>query len=607
MSTIEKEEEKHLGTSNILFNEKLLKFPILKIIQDDYDIKINSKSSLIINKDDEIKDLKDILSKKPNIKCFECEKEINSFDFFINKGNKDKFICKECYAVIKEKNSNAEYISLDSYISTCNKHAKKYELFCINCNMNMCLQCKEEHLDLGSKHEFIIYENILMENEIKEKRQYCDKIKNLCEVFKNISEIKFKEGKFKEGTKFQKVFERFSRENKFAEIIISTFSYFLEQKSLCYEIISNFNEIGFNKELKEIDIKRFFDKENNLLESPFHIIMQSNDIIETKKVKIIPLSNRERIESKISLDSEIRGLIELKGGYYLAGSLDGKLCIFDSAKLELKQNLKINGINKIFHMEKIKDENLDLIAIASDLNEVIIISVFQKPKENDIKDKEDFIFDYKIECRKEEHTGSINRIIQLSNGLIVSSAKDKLVIFWNLIKKDDIFDLQSISKIKMDSEIYVLIEYPFNNELICNDKTIDLNSYNFKRELNIFLQDKNFNCSICLFKEKYLAYVVECDYICVLNLETGKEYLIYGSFDYVEAVYSMDNETFCLCTQNLESFFRPRFSQHFKLEEDNFVEIGKMTYTGTCNCYLIDSKNNFVMGDMGGILSKYLV
>ena len=58
------------------------------------------------------------------------------------------------------------------------------------------------------------------------------------------------------------------------------------------------------------------------------------------------------------------------------------------------------------------------------------------------------------------------------------------------------------------------------------------------------MQDKNFNCSICLFKEKYLAYVVECDYICVLNLETGKEYLIYGSFDYVEAVYSMDNETF---------------------------------------------------------------
>ena len=70
---------------------------------------------------------------------------------------------------------------------------------------------------------------------------------------------------------------------------------------------------------------------------------------------------------------------------------------FRFRKLQLKQNLKIDGINKIFNIEKIKDENLDLVAIASDLNEVIIISIFQKEKENDIKDKNDFIFDFKIE------------------------------------------------------------------------------------------------------------------------------------------------------------------------------------------------------------------
>ena len=36
-----------------------------------------------------------------------------------------------------------------------------------------------------------------------------------------------------------------------------------------------------------------------------------------------------------------------------------------------------------------------------------------------------------------------------------------------------------------------------------------------------------------------------------------------------------------------------------QLEEDDFVEIGKITATGTCNCYMNDSKNNFIMGDMG--------
>ena len=40
-------------------------------------------------------------------------------------------------------------------------------------------------------------------------------------------------------------------------------------------------------------------------------------------------------------------------------------------------------------------------------------------------------------------------------------------------------------------------------------------------------------------------------------------------------------------------------------EETDFVEIGEITNTGTCNSYIIDSQNNFVMGDMAGELSKY--
>ena len=78
------------------------------------------------------------------------------------------------------------------------------------------------------------------------------------------------------------------------------------------------------------------------------------------------------------MDSEIRGIIELKGGYYLAGSKEGNIGIFNSEKLDLIQNFRLNGIKNIFHLEKIKDENSDLIAVSSDINEVIIISVFQK-------------------------------------------------------------------------------------------------------------------------------------------------------------------------------------------------------------------------------------
>ena len=73
----------------------------------------------------------------------------------------------------------------------------------------------------------------------------------------------------------------------------------------------------------------------------------------------------------------------------------------------------------------------------------------------------------------------------------------------------------------------------------------------------------------------------------------------------MEAVYSIDNETLCLNTQNLNTFLGLRFSQQFKLEGNIFVEIGEMTETGTCNYYMNDSENKFVMGDMRGNLLKY--
>lgn len=133
-----------------------------------------------------------------------------------------------------------------------------------------------------------------------------------------------------------------------------------------------------------------------------------------------------------------------------------------------------------------------------------------------------------------------------------------------------------------------------------------LNSFTPKRELPLRLQDKNFNCSVCLFKEKYIASVLDCDVINVLNIENENEYYISAKYDYVEAVYSIDNETFCLCTQDLYNIFRGRYSQQYKLEEDDFVEVGKITATGICNCYTTDSKKNFIMGDMSGRLTKFL-
>ena len=600
----EKEEQKdiQLEISNILLDEKSLKFPMFKIIYDDCDIKIDSRFSLTESKEKDIKDLKNILSKKSDFKCSECNKKIISFEFFTKKGSKNIIICNDCYNKLKEKNQEDQYISLDKYISTCAKHEQNNKFYCIDCNKNICAKCKASHLELGSKHKIISLCDLLEIEDLEDKIKFCKKVKSLSQVYKSISEIRFMESKSKEAKRYKNISERFARENRFAEIIIATFFYFSTKKAICYEIISNFNEIIYNKSLKEIDIQSIFDSTNKILEPSFHIIQQSPDVIEIKK-KIIPLSQRNKICSDKSLNSEIRGLMEIKGGYYLVGSMNGEIGIFEKTQLELKQTLRIEGITNIYHMEKIKHENLDLIAVASNLNDIILISVFQKEKEDEK------IFDYKIEFKKEEHKGKINKIIQLSNGLVVSASEDLFVIFWKLIKNGNNISLESVSKIEMDIDVFELIEIPLTNELLCNNKLIDLETLCFKRKLNIYLEGKTFYCSACLFKEKYIGYVSGCDGISVINIETGKKYFITGRFDYVDAVYSIDNETFCLCTKDLHDIFGifggRGLSQQFKLDEDEFEEIGGITITGVCNCYMTDSDNNFIMGNMAGELLKF--
>ena len=150
MSSIEK-EERHLEISNIFLDEKLFKFPLLKIIYDDYDIKIKSTYSLKKSKNDKIEDLKNVLSKEPTIKCSECKKVISSsYDFFTKKESTEIIVCNDCYSKLKEKKEiEQQYISFVKFISTCEKHETNYDSFCIDCNKNICPKCKDDHTELG--------------------------------------------------------------------------------------------------------------------------------------------------------------------------------------------------------------------------------------------------------------------------------------------------------------------------------------------------------------------------------------------------------------------------------------------------------------------------
>ena len=57
------------------------------------------------------------------------------------------------------------------------------------------------------------------------------------------------------------------------------------------------------------------------------------------------------------------------------------------------------------------------------------------------------------------------------------------------------------------------------------------------------------------------------------DIETGKGYYITGKYDYVDAIYTIDNETFCLCTKDLHDVFGlfggVGLSQQFKFNFSN--------------------------------------
>ena len=595
--------EKEQPSLSIL-NENSLQFQIFKINYDDNEIIIQNKNVAnqknVVNK----LSLNEFFIKSLNkYICHICKKEITTFNFNISSDNPKLKICVKCKPKIQEKE---KYIPFEDYILKCNNHDKIYDIYCINCNKNLCEKCKSQHEDLG--HKLFLFETITPKNdEIYQKEKYCEKANYLIKIFRTISDIKSIELELLKSIEINNFVKRLSNEIKFAEIIISTFKYFHKKNLLCYELISNFNQIDFNEKIKEkMNIRDILENYQNVLGPSFHIIMKSPDIKDLNNRKIIPLSERRKIVSEIALNDEIRGIIQLSNKYYVAGSKSADIGIFDFNSLKFIEKLKVNniGITQINQLTKIKDDKLDLCAIASNLSDIIIISIFYNEKDDNK------IFEYKIECQIKSHSDKINRIIQLSNDLIASSSADGFVMLWEKIKKNDnSILLQNNSKINLGFNIHNLIECQYTNELICNSVAVDLKSFTKTRNFEMWwAQNELFNCAICLFNKKYLAYVSGCDNVQVINVE--KNVLcnsITPKYDYVDAVFTVDGETICLCTRDLYNIFQPKYTQQFRLIENDFKEIGHICHTGTVNCFMNDSDDNFVMGIMSGYLIKYII
>ena len=368
----------------LILNDISLKFHFLKVLYEDDQIYIQEKISNHGENENNKLILKDFLSKKIiNKNCSKCNKDSSNFEFFVNSHIKKEIICEDCYRQLNDKEN--KIILFEDYITKCLEHNKKYEMFCTDCNKNLCQSCKDEHLN--SNHEVICFDKILLtQEEIEKKKAYCEKAKHLYEMINHLSKIRAIEKEKEESLEYHDFCLSFLDEIKYAELIVSVFNYFYQKSIFSYEIILNFNELDFHNSIKNrINIQKFISLSNLSSSSIIHLIMKSPGT-EVKR-SIIPLSEKKMIKSKIFLDGAITGITQLKGSFYLAGSKKNEIGIFDKKELKLVGKFSLENIKEITHLTKIRDENLDLIAICSDLKDIIIISILQNSKIEDIFDE----------------------------------------------------------------------------------------------------------------------------------------------------------------------------------------------------------------------------
>lgn len=133
------------------------------------------------------------------IQCYKCKKylldEKNEED--LSKILKNYGYCHKCKACLcfdcykkppsdddekKHDPKTHKLVPLDRFITHCPTHRQKFSAYCFDCKENTCINCGNEH----RKHKkYYFDENILLEDEVNEKKKKLNELKTNCELLEN--------------------------------------------------------------------------------------------------------------------------------------------------------------------------------------------------------------------------------------------------------------------------------------------------------------------------------------------------------------------------------------------------------------------------------------
>jgi len=227
----------------------------------------------------------------------------------VNSYNNDFYKCLACNKILclickKKHTKEHNIIKYDQIYYICNIHNEKYDSYCKDCKLNLCILCKHD-----KNHNIINFKNITIdkiniENEIKELKIKIEKFKE--EIIKIIN-------------KLQRIKYNIDIYIKINETLINNYNI----KDRCYERFNNLNNISkYNKKIIKdinniINENNIYNKFNNIIkiydrmyEQKFTIIYSINE--NDKKIKIFGKTFVENNinNCKIKIDNKEKELSE---------------------------------------------------------------------------------------------------------------------------------------------------------------------------------------------------------------------------------------------------------------------------------------------------------
>jgi len=562
-----------------------------------------------------------------------------------NFNDKDLIYCYECKLFYcnncKNKHSTESHfiINASEKYSICNLHHKKYDKFCLNCKINLCELC-ENHKNKSHYIELIkdIYpldEDVKQFNENLIK--FNEKTKNILDLLtKKENEIKENENKLKE-TKTSEDGEKKERGNEFDNDY--DFDNELDDEfDDDDEYEENINPIKtlerlqakietVNLQRKSIEIKSLIVNSFSKQISNYIYINNINNIIRCIVIEDIPF-NYKKLDIKHINDYIIKDDIN---------NIKNKIVI---------KTLEITHFYQIWCMKKLNDiqinenQKLSLIAVGSSIGPIILINlinfkihqIIEEHKQSvysldQYKDDSKYLFsssedetiniyeldnNYKYNLiqklkKTEEKNGSeINKVINLTNKLLVSSDHRSITIWKpNNSEKDKlhyedyyeiIIDEDTCQLLEVNSSLFVATQYNsqtfqvYKNDgkafpLIGELKNVGThgNSSNGLARIN--------NKVVCSASKK-VFYV-----ICVEPLQIIQK--ITNDFSEITYLYII-NDKYLYCKKNTTIFIQYKIIYD---EECNFVELNELGCYDLGEDYWI-SDNAILPLDDGRIIFK---